>query len=275
MIVVCLAGILRIIMEIYRGTIFVGTLDLFLDLGYGLIFIVTLVALAINTSYRFIYYSFYVPLIVLLCLTLFDRQGLASSTENNIHVALVVIALTMRSTDSLKFSIYLIAGTLVTLGLVEYKFSFFDDFSEYSTSHFNFIFMGIGTIIITYYAKIVFENRKKRLSQIKQELSDNREFLESSQSEIELQTKELKALNAELEIKVNERAAHLKEQREAMAKYLEITSKELQKNYRGVKGLTKKVVKNLDEDTSQMMLQSSENLDSEINALINKLKGEQ
>ncbi len=187
---------------------------------------------------------------------------------------MVVIALTMRSGDALKFSIYLIIGTLMVLIAVEIQHNFLDNYADYSTSHFNYIYMAIGVIFITYYSKRVFENSKTKLSQIKEKLTENRDLLQASRQKLQFQTKELESLNIDLENKVNERARHLNNQREAMEKYLNITLKELQKDYAEVKELTNSVLQESSDDVSKMMRESAQDLDHEIETLVNKLKDE-
>lgn len=258
----------------YRNTPTSGVFDLYLDLSYGVIFLLTLMVLWSKVPNRWVYLTFYTPLIALLCLTLFDRGGVSSSIENNIYVGLIVIALTMQSKSTRKFSLYLIGGTLVALVLVEMKYDFLTSYTGYSTSHFNYIFMAIGTIFITYMAKRVFENWKDRLSLIRKELSDNHIVLGNKQSELEEQTKELEALNRELENKVDERLTLLNEKKEAMKQYLDLTTRELQKEHKGVHQLALTTIGTTDDKIEKMILTSSQKLEDEINELVNKLKEE-
>ena len=205
-------------------------------------------------------------------MTLYDRNGLASSTENNIYVGIIIIALTMRSKDAKRFSIYLIIGALIALTFVEIEHNHFADFTDYSTSVFNFVFMSVGVIVVAYYSKRMFEKRKIRLSEIRKELSENHRVLEKSRAELETQTIALETLNRELEEKVNERLAILSGQREAMKEYLDLTSKMLQKEHDGIHELAESVVGTSHEDISQMMLASSRKLDQEIKSLVSKLE---
>ena len=272
--VVCLAGLVRVILEMDINTSQSGILDFYLDLGYGVIMLFTLVAIIKRWSYRVIYLSFYVPLVLLLCLTLIDRRGLASSTENNIHVGLIVIALTMRGSDAWRFSLALIVGTFISLMVVEYQHDFLRDFSDYSTSRFNYIFMGIGTIVVIYYAKIVFEKNKVKLSELETDLSETHQALDHSNSQLEAQTAELEMLNRELEIKVEERKTYLNEQRKAIRKYLEVTMEELDEEHTTLQKLTEKSVR-AEDDISRMILTSSDRLKVEIDSLLTKLKTDQ
>ena len=154
LIVVCIVGLARTIVEMgLRNTPESGVVDFYLDLGYGILFVYTLIALMLRFSYRLIHFAFFIPLIILLCLTLIDRRGLASSTENNIHVGIIVIVLTTRSTDAWKLSLLLIIGTIISLAVVEYQHHFLVSYTNYSTATFNYIFMGIGTVVVIYYAK--------------------------------------------------------------------------------------------------------------------------
>ncbi len=252
-----------------------GVVDFYLDLAYGVMFLLTLIIVWTDRSYRSLYYTFYIPLIILLCFTLIDRRGLASSVENNIYVGLIVIALTMRSKDARKFSVALIIGTLISLAIVEFQNDFLSDFTNYSSAKFNYIFMAIGTVVITFYSKRLFENWKKKLFLLKNELTENYSILAEKQAELEKQTQELEFLNKELESKVNERLILLNKQKQAMEKYLYLTTKELQKEYRGIHELTESVIKLHDHDMKKMMNSSSRKLEEEIDSLVNKLKAEQ
>lgn len=272
--VVCLAGFARVVIEMFRNTANSSDLDFYLDMGYGVIFIATLIALWRRSTHRIIYTTFYIPLVILLCLTLFDKKGLASAVENNIHVALIVIALTLRSAGAMKFSMLLIIGTLISLVFVELEYHFLENYTEYSTSNFNFIFMAIGAIAITFYSKRVFEVRKSKLSEIKEKLSENHAVLKTARARLEAKTHELESLNVELEDKVKERIALLNDRKEATKKYLELTTQELHKEYKGIHELTKEIIGSTKDDMSQMMLDSSQKLDTEINALVLKLNEE-
>ena len=271
---VCLAGLLRVVLEMDRNTPQSGVVDFYLDLSYGVIFIMTILAILRNLPYRVIYLTFYLPLVILLCLTLIDRRGLASSTENNIHVGLIVIALTMRGADAWKFSLALILGSMAALAIVEHQHHFLKGYTDYSTSNFNYIFMGIGTIVVIYYAKIVFEKNKEKLSNLEISLSETHLALDASNSKLAIQTEELEALNLELEAKVEERRIFLNEQRKAIRNYLEVTMDELDDEHRSLQKMTKEYVDSNDE-ISSMILTSSERLKTEIDSLMTKLKTDQ
>ena len=272
--VVCGVGLLRVGIETFKHVQFLDSSDIYDDIGYGIIFTVTLIALFSKASYKLIIGIFYLPIIVLMCLTLFLESGLASPLENNIHIGLMIITLTMRSSDALKFSIYLILGTVISLVAVEWEHGFLDSYTDYSTSSFNYIFMALGAIFVTFYAKSKFESNRGKLSDIRLELIENRILLESSRTQLESQTLKLERLNAELERKVNERAVLLSSQREAMKKYLDVTLKELQGDYQEVRRLAQGVIQKPKDDVSQMMSKSLQNLDDEITSLVHKLQSE-
>jgi len=272
--VVCIVGLIRVFLEFDRNTVQSGILDFYLDISYGIIFIVTLIALVKKASYRFICYSFYVPLILLLCLTFIDRRGLASSTEGNIHIGLIVITLTMRGSDAWKYSFSLVIGMLISLVIVEVQYDFFQNYTDYSTSNFNFIFMGIGTIVVIFYAKKVFELRKNKLAILESDLSQMNQALDASRSELQQQTNELEELNRKLEERVSERAMLLNEQKAAMSAYLQLTLEELDKEHSNVQKATQKIVKNGEDQISELILESSEKLNGEIHSLMTKLKEE-
>lgn len=273
--VVCAVGLLRAIIEMVRNAQTFGNLDSFLDVGYGIICSLALIALWRKAPYRFFYFLFFIPLIVLMCLTFYDGRGLAGSTENNIHIGLAIVALTMRRVDVLKFSIFLISGTLIVLVILELQHHFLESYTDYSTSHFNYIFMATGAIMVIFYAKRVFEKSKEELSQTRSQLSEKRTRLESSRNELETQTKELHTLNLQLEEKVSERILLLNNQRRAMKKYLDVTLKELQERYREVEKLAEAATRQSDSEISEMMLKSSQDLKNEINSLFSKLEEEQ
>lgn len=272
LVVVCLFGFLRVVIEMFRNKTSWNTFDFYLDISYGGVFLVTLLALHKKASYKVIYNSFFVPLVLLLCLTLYDRKGIASGTENNIHIGLMIITLTMTSRHARKFSAYLVLGTLAALVAVEWKHNFFHEYSKYSTSHFNFIFMAIGSIVVIFYAKLTFEKDQAELSKTEKNLVEQGSQLELSQAKLAMQNRELESLNLELEGKVNERASLLKSKQEAMQQYLDVTMEELQIDYREIEKMVGEVFQKDDDDISKMMLESSNDLDYEIKSLVNKLK---
>ena len=272
--VVCLVGLLRIILELERNTPQSGIIDFYLDLSYGILFLITLTAIALKYSYKFICLSFYIPLVILLCLTLIDRKGLASSIENNIHIGLIVISLTMRGPDARKFSALLILGTAISLVIVEFQYGFLEDYSGYSKSNFNFVFMGIGTVFVIYYAKRVFERNKVSLSEIESYLAENQKDLDRSNAQLEVQTTELEDLNRELEVKVEVRKAVLNNQKLAMQDYLKVTLEELSKEHSSFQNSIHKTLDTGDE-ISKMIMTSTNRLNAEIDSLMKKLKSDQ
>ncbi|NQZ79360.1 MAG: hypothetical protein HRT61_25055 [Ekhidna sp.] len=270
--VVCISGLIRIILEFQINTSSFGDLDSMLDLLYLVIFSTTLFSLWKGISYESLRFVFYLPLIILLCLTLYNSRGLASPVETNTYLALIIISLTTRSIDAIRFSLLLIVGTLLSLILVESKYHFSSDFTDYSTENLNFIFISIVSVILTYYAKQVFEDRKNSLSNIKKSLSRNHRVLQESTDQLEAKTRELEELNRKLEAKVEERMTLLSEKKRALKEYLYLTSEELQIEYEGIYQLTDDSFGASNDQMAKMMIESSSKLDREIKSLVSKLK---
>lgn len=262
-------------MELCQNTSTIASIDFLLDISYGVMFTVTLFGLWQNWTYNVIRITFYIPLIILLCLTLIDRKGLASSIENNAFIALIIICLTMKSKDAIRFSVFLIIGTLISLTIVELQYNFLEGFVGYSTASFNFLFMASGSVMVTYYGKHVFEKRKTDLYHIKMELSENHHLLKQTNARLESKTIELERLNINLENKVKDRLILLNDKRKAMKEYLDLTSQELEKEYYQLRELTIQSEYSENDKMSSMMIKSGERLDEEINELILKLKEEQ
>lgn len=272
--VVSCSGLLRIAIEFVVYPVTFDHLDFYLDIGYGILFVSTLIVLLKKSSYRVITFTFAIPLILLLCITLFDRRGLASSIENNIHVGIIVLALTSKGFDSVKYSIVLLIGTVFALAFVEYKYHFFENYSDYSTSNFNFIFMSIGTIVAIFYAKQSFEKGKESLRNLQLQLSEKNIELQKTSKRLNEQTIELEELNLSLEKKVDERIAILKDQKGTIKDYLDITLKELHKEHSEMRELTDAIDFEDMNKVKEMLKISAERLNVELYSLIEKLESD-
>lgn len=269
--VVCIAGLLRIALEFERGNILFEGLDAYLDLGYVILFVTTLIALLGNSSYQAIKFIFYGPLIILLCMTLYDRQGIAGSSEINIYVALIVITLTMQGKDPQWFSLALFVGVITSLTIVELRYDFLDGSYEYSRSVFNWIFMAISSLFVIYYAKWLFDKRQQKLLALRQELSEKYKLLERNSLSLREQNQELHKLTDSLEKKVEERTSKLTEQKKAMKEYLDLTLKELQIEYEGFTSETRRIASIKEDPISDMIVTSEIRLKEEIDSLLQKL----
>lgn len=269
--VVCFAGLLRIALEYERGKILTEGLDAYLDLAYGILFLLTLAAILANSSFRTIKIIFYAPLVVLLCLTLYDRQGLAGSSEINIYVALIVIALTMQGKEPKWFSLALFLGVVVALSMVEYRYHFLTTDFNYKKSNFNWVFMAISSLFVIYYAKWLFDVRKEKLHMLRQELSSRYQILETNTLSLRKKTEELDKLTDSLEKKVEERTQKLNAQKQAMQDYLDLTLKELKIEYEGFASETQKIVAIKEDPVYDMIVRSEARLKEEIDSLISKL----
>ena len=60
-----------------------------------------------------------------------------------------------------------------------------------------------------------------------------------------------------------------------MKQYLDVTLKELQKDYLHVRNLAQDMIQNPKDEVSEMMIKSSYDLDQEITSLVRKLETEQ
>jgi len=272
--IICMLGLSMNLYELISNGPDIVQPGFYLDLSYAVIFLFTLISLSYRLPNRIIHFTFYIPLILLLCLTLVIEKGLAGSIENNIHVGIIIITLTMSGSDAWKFSLLLIIGTIASLAVAEYQHGFFENYADYSTSTANYVFMGVGIVIVMYSAKQFFEAKRLELSKLKSELSTTYLALDQSNLQLEEQTTKLEMLNKDLEKKVEERIAYLNRQKIAIKNYMQVTVNELEEEHADLQERIINTVER-DDDISKMIHVSSDRLNTEIKSLMTKLDTEQ
>ena len=249
-----------------------GFLDLYIDLASTLLFMIALIMVWRQAPYRLILYAFFIPLISLLIVSLIIHDGLASSTEINAFGIVMLICLTMRNHRPFVFALITLVGVVASLYVVEQQHHFFDEFSGYSTNTLTIIIISISIILVTNYAKSVFERQRESLNRNRHELQEKAEEITLRNQQLQKQHQELASLKDSLEEKVQLRADELHRQNEAMEKYLRLTMIELITPYQN----TLQAIQKLDpsdekQELTERILTSGKRLEKEIKNLQHKL----
>ncbi len=206
--------------------------DYWADFSFTLLFLFMGIFLVLKKASKGSLIIFYVAFISLLVITFINSNGLQSSTEHNIFAGLILIFFTLRNRLPIYLSFLLIVSVLGALLYLDYKYGFSVDYVDRHFSDINFLFATLGTIGFTFFAKSVFEKRRRELKFNTKLLIRKSEELTKKNEELMLQKDALEQLTLELDNKVIARTAALKSQKSKREKYISITFNELIHKYK-------------------------------------------
>ncbi len=270
--VVALIGLLRftiaLIEDIYVKD---GNADLYLDIASFGVFLVGFLLIQFNSSNKWIVTFFFVPLMILLWLSFYFHNGLASSTEVNAFAIVLVLSLTTKGRLPLIFVSIFLLGVFAVLAIVEPKNIEYLAPSEYYTFTFTLLFVSIAIIVMTFHAKNVFILSRRKLKDINQAFIERSEESKQKNRLLLQQNEKLNLLRSELEEKVLERTKILQNQKDSIEEYLRLTTSELIKPYQETIESIKKLKNPNDDQLIHLIKDSGERLEVEMNKLKTRL----
>lgn len=270
--VVSLIGLLRftiaLIEDIYVND---GYADLYLDIASFGLFLVGYLLIQFNSTNRRIIAFFFVPLMILLWLSFYFHNGIASSTEINAFAIVLVLSLTTKGRLPLIFVSIFLLGVFTVLAIVEPKNIEYLAPSEYYTFTFTLLFVSVAIIVMTFHAKNVFILSRRELKDINQAFVERSEESKQKNKLLLQQNEKLNLLRSELEEKVLERTKILQDQKDSIEEYLRLTTIELIKPYQETVESIRNLNNPSDDQLINLIKDSGERLEVEMNKLKTRL----
>lgn len=269
---VALLGFVRFLIALFLNKLSVdGYPDLILDIGACLIFLLVFVLASKGAKTIWFIIFFYIPLISLLLISFYIHNGLMSSTEVNAFALVIIFCLTSKGRWPIIFTSVFLIGVLAVLFLVESDNLKGLDTSEYFTNTFTLLIISLAVIWLTYHAKKVFDSSHEALLATNSELTLVTQDLRSKHETLNEQNQHLNQLKTELEEKILARTTALKSQKEVIEEYMQLTLIELMKPYEKTAERIKNLEVSKNDEINQLIIESGQKLDREINKIKEKL----
>lgn len=264
-------GTLRSVMELSLDNPPVTSYtDYYLDIVTLLVFVYGLVLVLMNGSDVWIRWTFFVPLVILICISLFVYEGLAGTSELTVYGLVVIMNLTMRNKTLIFFNLLLLLGVGVSLAFVERLYPL-KTLVVLDEDPMTFLFISLALILLVNIAKNSFDRKRKELSSLNLSLATKHASLEKGNIGLEEQNADLTALKDELEQKVLERSKSLQKQNEAIDAYMHLTLNELVKPYQKTLLEIQKIEPE-DSAIASMLVDSGKRLKVEMEKLTKRLQ---
>ena len=273
LLVACAAGFFRTVLAV------IGDLedldanpDFITDALFVLVFGFGIVAVLVKMAFRWILFFFYIPITLLFIYSFYASYGLLQEVEHNVLAGLIIINFTLRDRWPLYFTIGYIIGIVITLFILNEQL---ESFENVHPTDLSFIFVSLGIIGVTYYAKHIFANRRLTLKMNQQSLEKKSRLLRKNQASLYEQKKALEELAVVLDQKVSQKTKALTNQMKRRERYLSLTSDELQVSAdRTMKLIDDFKLKHGNEPLIEMLAESGEKLKHQIENLNHKFDGE-
>ena len=270
--VVAWIGLIRFIIAIILDNPSIdGLVDFYLDISTAIVFLVGIILVHLDASSKFIIGFFFSPLILLLWVSLYLNNGLASSGEINAFAIAIILTLTIQGRMPWVFVGITLIGVFAVLFALEKGNLSTPDESFYNVGTTALLVVTLANIFMTFHGKNVFDSSRAKLNETNTMLSEKSEEIRMKRRELTMQNDKLTHLKEELEEKVLERTERLKQQKNAIEAYMELTLKELIKPYEKTINAIKKLESIEDDMMVEMVKDSGRRLEIEVEKLRNRL----
>lgn len=270
----CLAGVLRMVIAVYRDLPLVDIdLDFIVDCSLLMVFLVPLILMRLEVKFEWITVPFSFLVLAFLCANWIVLDGLDGTGEYYYLGGIIIIALIHHGSWLVFFvalSIVLEIG-LLFVWLNPPDWMNFVNPQSAESSHYLWVSI-IATIALLYH-KSQFDLKSLSLKQKREALQDKVQRLERQNVQLQEQKEMLQKSNELLESNINKRSEKLLNQRESIEKYLSVTLFEIKPYLEN----TLNSIKGLDNDTKKsqigsLLMLSIDHLQSAIDQVTHKIK---
>lgn len=270
--VIALIGLVRFsIALILNDTLSDGYTDFYMDLATALVFLIGFILLLQRSSNKLLIAFFFAPLILLLWISFYFFDGLASSNEINAFAIVIILSLTIQGRLTWVFVGTFLLGVFLVLFFVERDNLTHLNPSDYHTGTATLLLVTLANIWMTFHAKNKFDSSRQELKNTNQELKERAEEIMNKKEELTAQNKKLNTLKSELEEKVLARTDELMKQKEAIEQYLQLTLNELMRPYEQTITAINDLVNTNNDEMIEMMKVSGLRLAEEVEKLKERL----
>lgn len=271
--VVAFIGLIRFIIALMVNDPQVdGYLDLTLDIATATVFLAGLLLVHFKADNKWIIGLFFIPLIILLLISLYLNGGLISAGEINAFAIVIILSLTIQGRLPWIFVAALLGGVILVLYVVEQENLNSLEEAVHNTSTFALLFVTLTNILLTLHAKNVFDASRNDLTLANKNLLERKDQIESKRKQLSEQTQKLTLLKMDLEEKVLERTKKLQRQNNSIEMYLQLTLTELMKPYQKTISEIKSLDNPENDEMIKMAKESGKNLEIEVEKLKNRLE---
>lgn len=270
--VIALIGLIRFsIALLLSDPVADGYSDLYLDIATALVFLAGVVLVHFKADNKWIIGFFFVPLILLLWVSFYFNNGLASSGEINAYAIAIILCLTVQGRLPWIFIGIFLLGVFVVLYFVEQENLASLDTLVISKGTTTLLLITLANIWMTFHAKNVFDKSRVDLSKTNKNLKERTEEIQEKREELTKQNTELIRLKNELEVKVLERTEKLQTQRISIEEYLKLTLTELIAPYEKTVNAIKQLENPESDEMITMIVESGIKLEVEVEKLRTRL----
>lgn len=270
--VIAFIGMVRFAIALFIGGPLQAPLtDFYLNLATALIFLAGLVLVHVRATDKVLVAFFFVPLMVLVWVSLYFQNGLASAGEINAFAVVIILSLTIQGRLPWVFIAIFLMGVCTTLYLVEWRNIQSQDSLVMNTDTTALLLVTLANLFMTYHAKNVFDTSRRELGETNAKLTERAEEIGAQRALLQEQNLQLIRLKDELEEKVLERTAKLQQQREAIEQYLQLTLKELVNPYEKTLKAIDRLENTKNNPMVDMVKESGRRMQAEVEKLRTKL----
>lgn len=273
---ICGIGTLRsVVALIMDGQSQSGYIDLWVDVGFLIAFVIPLILMIFPFAYERVAIIFFSILSLLLALNWINKGGLEGTAEYNFIAGIVMFSIILRGKWLITLVALLIALEIALIYAWDnYSSSLKFLLDDYQPEVFNYLFVSIAIVVITYYSKAIFDRRRLQLIENRKSLRLTMKQIKDGNRSLMIRKKELVEANRLLEQRVEQRTRELETQKESIAKYLQLSLEEinqpLQKTIVAINNLQRYAT----DEIIDMLISEGEDLKVEIDNLKSHLQSQ-
>lgn len=270
----CIAGVMRMIVAIYRDLPLVAAnLDFVVDCALCLIFLLPLILLKFKIRFEYIAVPFSFLMIGSLCLNWIVLNGIQGMGEYYYIGGIILIALINNGRWLMFFVVSCVLLEVGLLYIALYQSNLMIEVNPRDLNVYHYLWIAVVVTIALLYHKAQFDFKRESLKANRQDLEEKVKVLERRNIQLEEQKQMLQQTNDWLEKNISQRSEKLMAQRKSIEEYLSVTLFEVGPYLES----TVDSIRKLDADTKKtpmgtLLIQSAEHLQSAIQSVTNKLK---
>ena len=205
-----------------------------------------------------VFFSLFITLILFFFYT---SGGIHGNMEIGVFGTLIMINLTLKNKLPIFFSAILLLGTFISLIFLQSDYHQLPD-QNISHNTQSFVFVSVGIIGMTYFAKFTYSRRQKVLNENAVALNKKTSELRKKSDALLIQKATLEQLTESLNEKVKRRSKDLHKQMERRQKYLSMTLNELSNKSQSTIIAINEISEDLkSEKMMELLLESGKNLE--------------